>query len=76
MKRDPTQDQFPLWAYLNQTLFSPTTRFIWNPMRFWHHYKTAQLEQCWNQDVTQQLERCWKEDLPSSAAKFGKVDNH
>lgn len=59
---------FPLWAYLNQPLFSPGFKSL-NPLRFWHLHNLEQLENAWEQsydladiegdDALAFLEDCW-----------------
>jgi hypothetical protein len=57
--------RFPLWQYLNQPLFSSTSKTVLNPFLFWYLYRIQLLEQCWIQDYIQLLERCWTQDFKS-----------
>jgi hypothetical protein len=59
--------RFPLWAYLNQPIFSPKFKSL-NPKRFWHLHNLEQLETLWakspdgeveDADVLGFLEDCW-----------------
>lgn len=38
--------KFPLWKFLKQPLFSPTTEATLNPYRFWYLYRVELLESC------------------------------
>jgi len=38
--------QFPLWQYLNQPVFSSTTKLILNPRQFQYFYRVETLERC------------------------------
>ncbi|MBD2181743.1 hypothetical protein [Aerosakkonema funiforme] len=38
--------KFPLWQYLNQPLFSSTTKLELNPRRFCYVYRVKLLERC------------------------------
>ncbi|HEY9851618.1 MAG TPA: hypothetical protein V6D28_19260 [Leptolyngbyaceae cyanobacterium] len=42
------QIKFPIWQYLNQPLFSSTTKLVLNPSRFWFLYRVQLLERCLN----------------------------
>ncbi|WP_416673146.1 hypothetical protein [Egbenema bharatensis] len=59
--------RFPLWAYLNQPIFSPKFKSL-NPSRFWMLHNIEQLEKNWaksqnmeikDADVSGFLEGCW-----------------
>ena len=47
-KQNP--NKFPLWQFLNQPLFSSTTKAVLNPRRFWYVYKIELLERCWDRE--------------------------
>ena len=46
--KDP-KIKFPLWHFLNQPLFSPTTKLVLNPTLFAYLYRVRLLERCWAQ---------------------------
>jgi hypothetical protein len=59
--------RFPLWAYLNQPLFSPKFKSL-NPAKFWKLHNIEQLEMLWakspngeveDADILGFLENCW-----------------
>ena len=47
---DKLQLKFPLWAFLNQPVFSPTTRLILSPRRFSYFHRVRLLERCWQRN--------------------------
>jgi hypothetical protein len=46
----PAKVKFPLWPFLNQPLFHPSFRVIWNPMNFRRAYEARLLERCLYKD--------------------------
>jgi len=38
---------FPLWAYLKQPVFSSHYKLQLNPWAFWHFQRLRYLERCW-----------------------------
>lgn len=54
--------EFLLWQYLNQPLFAPNVKTMFNPHRFWHLRRVQFLERCWRNDCIRLLERCWQND--------------
>jgi hypothetical protein len=73
LKNDPMKNSFPLWAYLNQKLFSLATPLILHPLKFWQHYQIFQLEQCWDFDAVQNLESSWNRELDSEASHVNPI---
>jgi hypothetical protein len=49
MTLENTKIKFPLWEYLNQSLFKRNTHLILNPRRFAFVWRTQLLERCWQQ---------------------------
>ncbi|MEB3337704.1 MAG: hypothetical protein VKJ46_09595, partial [Leptolyngbyaceae bacterium] len=47
MTRQPSRLTFPLWQFLNQPVFSSTSRLILNPRQFWYVYRIQLLKRCW-----------------------------
>ncbi|MCG9890134.1 MAG: hypothetical protein MH252_03520 [Thermosynechococcaceae cyanobacterium MS004] len=41
-----SDSRFPLWAYLNQPIFDPTTPLILHPQQFVQHSRVKLLERC------------------------------
>lgn len=46
--------KFPLWQYLNQPIFSATTKLVLSPRHFGHLYRVQSLERCWDRDYDSQ----------------------
>jgi hypothetical protein len=42
--------QFPLWQYLNQSLFSPDAKLVLNPHRFAYTWRIELLKRCWSKE--------------------------
>jgi hypothetical protein len=70
--------RFPLWAYLNQPLFSPKFKSL-NPSRFWTLHNIEQLETIWTKsqnteskaaDTSGFLENCWGKETRYAAPKL------
>lgn len=45
-------NNFPLWQFLNQPVFSSQTKLILNPRQFEYLYKIDLLERCLAQECT------------------------
>ncbi len=50
MTQKHTKIKFPLWQYLNQPLFNPDSKLIWNPYRFASIWRIQLLEKCWQKE--------------------------
>ncbi|CAA9299328.1 hypothetical protein AVDCRST_MAG92-4968 [uncultured Coleofasciculus sp.] len=50
--------KFPLWQFLNQPLFSPTTRLVLNPNLFATLYRIQLLERCLAKEYNSKGRRC------------------
>lgn len=50
--------QFPLWQYLNQPVFSSTTKLILNPRQFRYFYQVETLERCFAIEYDSQGRYC------------------
>lgn len=46
--------RFPLWQFLNQPLFSSTTKLVLNPSLFAYLYRIQLLERCWAKNYDSQ----------------------
>lgn len=51
------------WQYLQQPVFTPTSKTLWNPYHFQYQKRLESLEKCWNYEVIKHLEDCWQEPL-------------
>ncbi len=47
-----SSNNFPLWQFLNQPVFSSQTKLILSPRQFGHLYKIDLLERCLAQECT------------------------
>lgn len=50
--------KFPLWQYLNQPVFSSTTKLILNPRHFGYFYRVETLERCFAIEYDSQGRHC------------------
>lgn len=50
--------RFPLWAFLNQPIFSSETELVLNPKRFAYLHRVKYLESCWTQNYNSKGRRC------------------
>ncbi|UBF24745.1 hypothetical protein K9N68_24195 [Kovacikia minuta CCNUW1] len=42
----PKKIRFPLWQFLNQSIFDPSSKAILNPHRYWLLHQIQLLERC------------------------------
>jgi hypothetical protein len=57
MTPKPAKIKFPLWQYLNQSIFSGDGPLIWNPQRFALIWRIQLLERCWRKKSHSQGKR-------------------
>jgi hypothetical protein len=44
--------RFPLWKFLNQPVFNPDVKTVFNPRVFWRLHMNEVLKRCLEMDVT------------------------
>ncbi len=50
--------RFPLWQFLNQPIFSSTTKLVLNPSLFAYLYRIKLLERCWVKECNSKGRHC------------------
>ena len=61
-----TAAYFPLWQYLNQSLWDGGCPLVLNPHKYWLHYKSEHLNRCFYNSF---LEQCWQVNYPDFVSR-------